>query len=90
MLLRVQNKMKVDKTQIRHNLLYEHQLGRTAAQTHRNICAAFKKRVPSKRTCQRWFKRFESGDFFTEDKLRQGRPVELDCDALVIFTRKKY
>ena len=35
------------------------------------------------RTVQRWFQRFQDGDFSLEDKPRSGRPQEIDDDKLL-------
>ena len=48
--------------------------GSKATQAARNIWSVYKNEAPSIRTCQRWFKQFESGNFTLEDSLRSGKP----------------
>jgi histone-lysine N-methyltransferase SETMAR len=67
---------------IRHCLLYEYQLGHTAAQATRNLCQAMGAGVISDTTAQKWFARFLSGNYSLEDLPRSGRPSERNEDAL--------
>src|SRR5271165_1330955 len=79
--------MPLEKVHFRHCLLYEFELGHTAAQAHRNLCDVFGDDTPSQRQCQNWFPKFGSGDFSLEDELRFGRPVELDLGALLALVK---
>lgn len=79
--------MPLEKVHFRHCLLYEFELGHTAAQAHRNLCDVFGDDTPSQRQCQNWFTKFGSGDFSLEDELRFGRPVELDLGALLALVK---
>jgi histone-lysine N-methyltransferase SETMAR len=74
--------MEEAKTHIRHCLLFEHQLGHSAAEAHRNICQALGPDAVSKQTCANWFHRFNSGDVELADRPRSGRPGEVDRDAV--------
>ena len=65
--------MGFDQVHIRHCILYECKKGSKTSQAARNIRSVYKNEVPSIRTCQLWFKQFESGNFTLEDSLRLGR-----------------
>ncbi len=53
--------------------LYEFELGHNAAEVTRNINAVFDECTANKRTIQRWFKKFCSGDMSFENE-GPGRP----------------
>ena len=74
--------MGFDQMHIRHRILYEFKKGSKASQAARNIRSVYKNEVPSIRTCQRWFKQFESGNFNLEDSLRSGRPSSVPLKVL--------
>ena len=74
--------MGVDQMHIRHCILYEFKKGSKASQAARNSLSAYKNEAPSIRTCQRWFKQFESGNFTHEDFPRSGRPSSVDFEVL--------
>jgi len=69
-------------THVRHALLYEFELGHSAAEAHRNIIRAIGADAVSPRSCRLWFQRFRSGDYSIEDHPRTGRPREVDIDRL--------
>ncbi len=48
-------------------------LKKTAAESYRLLREAYGERAPSQDTCERWFRRFKSGDFDVADKER-GKP----------------
>lgn len=75
--------MDFEKYRIRTCLLYEFQLGHSAALAHRNVVTVFGQESPSERTCRDWFAKFKSGDFSLEDNERSGRPPELNDEALL-------
>ena len=56
--------------------------GSKASQAARNIRSVYKNEAPSIRTCQRWFKQFESRNFTLEDSLRSGRPSSVPLKVL--------
>lgn len=61
---------------IRHCLLYEFHLRKTPAEANQNICTAYGDDALSKRTCERWFAKFRSGNEDLEDELHQRGPSE--------------
>jgi len=63
-------------------LLFEHQSGHSAAEAYRNICHALGQEAVTKRTCDNWFHRFNTGDYSLDDLPRSGRPLEVDIEAL--------
>ena len=69
-------KMGFDQMHIRHCILYEFKKGSKASQ------AARKNEALSIRTCQRWFKQFESENFTLEDSLRSVRPSSVPLKVL--------
>ena len=75
--------MKDKKFVVRASMLYDFKRGKTAADCHRTICAAFGEDSISISQCQRWFKRFANGNESLEDEERAGRPVVFDNEALI-------
>lgn len=74
--------MSVDKVHLRHCILYEFEKKNNASIACENICAVFGIGVLNVRTCQRWFKKFRSGDLSLEEDARSGRPSKIDNDVL--------
>ena len=72
---------------------------KTAAEAHRELRKVYGDAALSETTCRDWFRRFEDGDFYFDDRPREGRPKTFD-DADVIYyellkpnktiTRKRY
>ena len=79
--------MPYDKQEFRRCLRYEFKLGHTAALARRNLVKVFGDEIPSQRQCERWFKKFSSGDFGLEDEKHSGRPVKLQADSLIDVVR---
>ncbi|EYC29683.1 hypothetical protein Y032_0006g3121 [Ancylostoma ceylanicum] len=70
------------KSGIRYCLLYDFKRGRTAAESHRNMCDAFGQEVISERQCQQWFHKFRSGNEILEDNPRGRPPSVVDMEEL--------
>lgn len=64
--------------QIRHCMLYEFNKGCNATQATKNICDVYGIDSLKVNKCQRWFRRFSTGDFDITNNHRSGRPTELD------------
>ena len=75
--------MEKSKEHLRHCLLYEYQMGHSAAGASRNICSALGQGVVSQATAYRWFERFDQGDYSLEDEPHSGRDTELNLDKLI-------
>jgi histone-lysine N-methyltransferase SETMAR len=74
--------MNEKQTHIRHCMLYEFDLGSTAAEGTRNICTAYGEKAADSSTFHRWFTKFRSGDTALTDKSRSGRPADFEDEAL--------
>uniref|UniRef100_A0A7I4YEE8 HTH_48 domain-containing protein n=1 Tax=Haemonchus contortus TaxID=6289 RepID=A0A7I4YEE8_HAECO len=72
----------MDKRQIRTIFLFQFKLGRSAADTARDINIAFGRGTTNERTAQRWFRKFRNGDESLEDDSRGGRPSDVVNDEL--------
>ena len=55
---------------------------RNATEACRNLLKVFGEGVVTDRTCRRWFKKFETGDFDLSDKPCSGRPSLIDDDVV--------
>ena len=76
--------MEVDETHLRHCMLLSFRQGKNATETTRNICSTYGDVLKANK-CQRWFRKFGSGDFDLSDGHRSVRPTELDGDALKLL-----
>ena len=56
-------------------LIFCFHLEKTAAESHRLVREVYGKRAPSQDTCERWFRRFKSGDLDKKTK-RKTRNME--------------
>jgi histone-lysine N-methyltransferase SETMAR len=72
----------MSKQEFRQIYFYEFKLGRTAAQTARNIIEVWGQGSVNDSTVQRWFKKFLDGEFDLGDKEGRGRHSEIDDDEL--------
>lgn len=73
---------KVDENHLRHCMLFLFRQGKNATDATRDICSTYGDILKINK-CQRWFRKFGSGDFDLSDGYRSGRPTELDNDLLV-------
>ena len=80
--------MGFDQMHIRHCILYKFKKGSKASQAPRNIRSVYKNEAPRVRTCQRWFKQFESGNFTLEESLRSGRPSSIPLKVLKVVVEE--
>jgi histone-lysine N-methyltransferase SETMAR len=74
--------MQNSKEHIRHYLLYEYQLGHSAAAATRNICGAIGPGSVGKTAVSNWFNRFRNENYLLQDETRPGRPTTIDLDEL--------
>ncbi len=51
---------------------------KNAAQAAIELKAVYGEASPNERKCERWFARFNQGDYSLEDKPRSGRPSEVN------------
>lgn len=72
----------MSKREYRTIFFYEFTLGRSGAQTARNINQVWGEGSVNECTVQRWFKKFREGDFSLEDEEGRGRPSSLNDDVL--------
>ena len=61
------------KQHLREALLFCFHLKKNVTESHQMISEAYPKIVFERKTCQRWFARFKSGDFDVQDKERPGQ-----------------
>jgi [histone H3]-lysine36 N-dimethyltransferase SETMAR len=67
---------------IRELILHEYRKGETAATAARIICQTQGKNAVNKKTCYRWYKKFDLDNFGTQDQSRSGRPKVVDDQQL--------
>ena len=66
-----------EKVFLRGVLLHYFNMKKTAAESHRILVEVYGEHALAERTCQKWFARFNSGDFGLEDEERPGQPKSL-------------
>ena len=72
----------LNRRQIRLLLYYDWSRHASAAEAARNITDIFGQDAVSERSACDWFNRFRNGKKDLEDEEKEGRPIELDDDAL--------
>ena len=77
-----ETEMNLSRREIRVLLLHEFLLGHKATEATNNICRTMGHDIISTRTAQRWFNRFDNGNFELDGSSRCGRPVEVYLDRL--------
>lgn len=68
------SKFLPSKEHLREVLIHYFVLKKSPAESHRILVEAYGEHALSVATCERWFKRFKSGDFSVKDKERSGQP----------------
>ncbi|KAG5347990.1 KPYK kinase, partial [Acromyrmex charruanus] len=58
---------------------------KSAAETHRLLVDIYGKHAPSKTSCKKWFRRFNSGDFDVRDKEREGASKKFEDAELQVL-----
>ena len=76
-------RMNTPKNDIRAIIKYEFDYGHTPIQAHRNVTHAKGPGVVSKRTVERWFRKFREGQQGTSDQARSGRPPAIEDQAVL-------
>ena len=62
--------------------VHEFLLGHKATEAMNNVCKTMRQNIISTRTAQRWFNRFNYGNYEFDDSSCSGRSVEVDLDRL--------
>ena len=71
-----------EKVFLRGVLLHYFNMKKTAAESHRILVEVYGEHAVAKRTCQKWFARFKSGDFGLEDEERPEQPKKFEDEEL--------
>ena len=71
-----------EKVFLRRVLLHYVNMKKTAAESLRILVEVDGEHDLAKRTCQKWFARFKSGDFGLEDEERPGQPKKFEGEEL--------
>lgn len=74
--------MASEREHLLHCLLYEYDMGHTAAEAYRNLTQAMGQDSISRSTCYKWFDKFKTGDRSLRDEERSGRPQIFDESKL--------
>lgn len=74
--------MNIDKTHLRHVILFKFIEGINVSVTTESICKVYGKNAVTAKTVRKWFAKFKRGDFNLEDKPRSGRPIKVDDDLI--------
>jgi histone-lysine N-methyltransferase SETMAR len=73
--------VNVDQVHLRNCMLFLFHQGKNATEATKTICSTYGD-VLQVNKCQRWFRRFRSGNFSISDDKRSGRPSNLDNKVL--------
>lgn len=71
-----------EKSILRGSLITFFHLKKTAAESYRLLVEAYGEHAPTQKTCENWFQRFRSGDFYVKDKERSGQPKKFENEDL--------
>ena len=71
-----------EKMFLRGVLLHYFNMKKTAAESHHILLEVYSEHDLAERTCQKWFARFESGDFGLENEGRPGQPKMFEDEEL--------
>lgn len=71
------------KEHLRHSMFLLFNLKKTAAKSTILLREAYGDHAPSADTCERWFKRFRTGDYDLKDREREGQPKKFKDAELV-------
>ena len=63
-------------------MFYYFKKGKNATEMQKKICAVYGEGAVTDQTCQKWFAKFNAGDFSLDDAPQLGRPVEVDSDQI--------
>jgi [histone H3]-lysine36 N-dimethyltransferase SETMAR len=77
--------MEREKQHLRRILIFYHQKGENAAQARKKLSDVYGEDALTKRQCQNWFAKFQSGNFDIEDAPCSGRLVEADEDTIKVL-----
>ena len=58
---------------------------KTAAEAHRELQKVYWDAALSETTFRDWFRRFKNGDFYVDDRLREGRPKTFEDVDLIYY-----
>ena len=75
-----------NKRHLRELLIYFFNLKKSAAEAHRLLVETYSEAALSERSCREWFQKFKNGEFYIEDKERNGWPeVYEDAELEALF-----
>ena len=74
---------------IRHCMLYEFKLGRSATQTRENLVQVFGAQAPCVQAISYWFRCFKGGNFDVSDLPRSGGPVLIEFQGIFFYLFRK-
>lgn len=72
----------VNKQHLREVLIFCFNWKKCAAEAQRLLAEVYDESAPTKKSCCEWYRRFQSGDFIIEDKLRPDQPKKFEDEEL--------